>query len=121
MSTAAAAREHVVWVTAADRTVDHAVTSRELSAGVVGRAERGFESVCGDRFPAAPMISEPGPTCSRCACILRARASLRVIEPHRQTAIGRWLSAVLPDSDAPRPGVRSGRVAPSPRPRGGVA
>lgn len=115
------ARDRVVWVTAADRTVDHAVTSRELSAGALGHAERGFESVCGDRFAAAPMISEPGPTCSRCARILRARASLRVIEPHRQTAIGRWLSAVLPDSNTRRPGVRSARVAPSPRPRGGVA
>lgn len=115
------ARERVVWVTAADRKVDHAVTSRELSAGVLGRAERGFESVCGDQFPAAPMISEPGPTCSRCARILRARANLRVIEPHRQTVIGRWLSAVLPKSDTRRPGVRSGRVPPSPGSRGSVA
>lgn len=120
------ARDRVVWVTAADRMVDHAVTSRELSAGVVGHAERGFESVCGVRFPAAPMIADPGPICSRCARILRARASLRsvhhqMIEPHRQTAIGRWLSAVLPDSNTRRPGERSGRVAPSPRPRGGVA
>lgn len=101
-----AASGRVVWVTAMGGAVDHAVEQGDLAAGV-GCPGRGFWSVCGDRFWAAPMVAEPGAACCRCARFLRARASLRGAEERvarRESPLGRWLSAVLAGSGSRRGG-----------------
>lgn len=123
MSLAGQARGRVVWVTSLGGVTDHAVRTEDLAVAVSHRG-RGIRAVCGARFWPAPMVSDPGPTCSVCARHLRMQARLRstggrMAEQLRQTAVGRWLSARV--SVRWSAAVRSGGVRSSPGSRGGAA
>lgn len=70
--------DRTIWVTALSGGIEHAVAQVDLAAGT--RDPDGFAAVCGVRFWAAPMITEPGSQCYRCAHYLRTRATLRSAE-----------------------------------------
>lgn len=90
------ARVFVIWVSAQDPAVDHAVTDEEMGAR---NAEcRGdYRAVCGAVFLPASDDQPPHPTCPACAAILRRRAITPSLQRHRHRRRGpgpkhRWTS-----------------------------
>ncbi len=96
MTAKAAARQDLVWVTSAGYARDHAVIAETLAAS--RRANAQVQAKCGALFWPAPLVAEPGPSCSLCLSRVRACREGDGAEgarnQRREGIIGRWLRTV---------------------------
>lgn len=69
---------HLTAITSAGQAVDHLVSDPAMTAGLL--SDGWFVGLCGIRFAAAAMCSEPGHPCPRCGATLTALRTLPTVE-----------------------------------------
>jgi hypothetical protein len=103
---------HVVRVTCADTSYDHAVSDAGMAAWI---AEGGlFAWGGGKRFWPAPLCAVPAPLCPRYLRILEARQAMRTVEARMGAARHRrpgWWPRLLTSVGSHPPAATSGRRA----------